>query len=66
MAALLAIAVSVFGMAMIVDALYVHPDAQGGLVFIVAPLWQWAGILLGGLYRLAAKKMAARKGSDGD
>ena len=64
MVSLLAITVAVFGMAMILDSLYVHPNAQGGLVFIVAPVWQWGGLLLGGLYRLVAKKMAAgRKGT---
>ena len=61
MVALLAIAVSVFGMAMLVDAFYVHPDAQAGLVFLVAPLWQWGGILLGGIYRLAARIVAGRR-----
>ena len=29
-----------------VDAIFIHPDAQGGLAFIVVPLWQWALLLL--------------------
>jgi hypothetical protein len=29
-----------------VDAALVHPDAQGGLVFVFAPLAQWAAVLV--------------------
>ena len=29
------------GLAVIIDAMYIHPDAQGGLVFIFIPFYQW-------------------------
>ncbi len=28
------------------DPIFIHPDAQGGLAFIVIPLWQWALLVL--------------------
>ena len=30
----------------LVDAMFIHIDAQGGLIYIVAPLWQWVLLLL--------------------
>ena len=35
-----------FGVWAFVDAMYIHADAQGGLVFVFAPLWQWVVLLL--------------------
>ena len=36
----------VFGLALIIDAMFIHLDAQGGLIYLVAPLWQWVGLLI--------------------
>ncbi len=44
--AVLAFIVGGFGVGGFVDAMFIHPDAQGGLAFIVVPLWQWALLLL--------------------
>jgi len=33
-----------FGAFVIVDTTFVHIDAQGGLVFLFAPLYQWFGV----------------------
>ena len=30
-----------FGLWVITDAVFIHPDAQGALVFVVLPLYQW-------------------------
>jgi hypothetical protein len=38
--------ISVFGLALLIDAMFIHPDAQSGLVFIFAPLWQLLFLLL--------------------
>jgi len=35
-----------FGMWAFVDAMFIHIDAQGGLVYIAAPLWQWVLLML--------------------
>ena len=35
-----------FGLVFIIDAMYIHLDAQGGLIYIFAPLWQWVGLLV--------------------
>ncbi|WP_316367585.1 hypothetical protein [Candidatus Thiodiazotropha sp. CDECU1] len=42
---ILAITTSVFGLGLIIDALYIHLDAQGGLVYIIVPFWQWVTLL---------------------
>jgi len=34
------------GVFLIVDAMYIHPDAQGGLVFPVVAVYQWAILLV--------------------
>jgi len=34
------------GVFLIVDAMYIHPDAQGGLVFPVLAVYQWAILLV--------------------
>ncbi|WP_372016584.1 hypothetical protein [Pseudoxanthomonas sp. 10H] len=48
--------IAIVGLVAYVDAAFVHIDAQGGLVFVFMPLWQWlATIGLGlvcGLVRL--------------
>lgn len=31
---------------MLIDAMYLNPDAQSGLVFLFAPLWQWFLLLV--------------------
>lgn len=43
---LLALLAGAFGVWALVDAMYIHPDAQGGLAFAVVPLWQWLALLL--------------------
>lgn len=35
-----------FGIALIVDAMFIHSNTQGGMVFAVVPMWQWAGLLV--------------------
>lgn len=30
------------GIYLFIDAMYVHPDPQGALVFVVIPMYQWA------------------------
>jgi hypothetical protein len=40
-----ALIITVGGLAAYVDAIWLHPDPQGGLAFIVVPLYQ--GIILG-------------------
>ena len=32
--------------AALIDVLYIHPDAQGGLVFLAMPFYQWAALAL--------------------
>jgi len=34
------------GVFLIVDAMYIHPDAQGGLIFPVLAVYQWAILLV--------------------
>jgi hypothetical protein len=34
------------GIWLVVDAMFLNPDAQSGLVFLFAPLWQWFLLLL--------------------
>lgn len=41
------VAASGFALYVYIVAFLVHPDAQGGLVFLFIPLWQWIGALLG-------------------
>jgi hypothetical protein len=46
-----ALAISGYGLLVLVHAFFVEPDAQSGLVFIFLPFWQLAGALL--LYPVA-------------
>jgi uncharacterized membrane protein YuzA (DUF378 family) len=41
-----ALLVGVFGVWALIDAMFIHLDAQGGLIYIFAPLWQWAFLIL--------------------
>jgi len=34
------------GVFLIIDAMYIHPDAQGGLVFPVVAVYQWAILIV--------------------
>jgi len=42
----LSLLAGLFGIWFIVDAMFIHPDAQGGLIFIFVPFIQWAVIVL--------------------
>ena len=42
---ILSIIASAFGLGLIIDALYIHLDAQGGLVYLIVPFWQWVTLL---------------------
>ncbi len=42
----LSLLVGAFGVWLLVDVMFIHPDAQGGLVFIFVPLWQWVLLVL--------------------
>ena len=37
--------VAVGGIYLLVDAMYIHPDAQGALAFVVIPMYQWVILL---------------------
>jgi hypothetical protein len=54
---LLCLIVSIFGLVLIIDAMYIHLHAQSGLIFIFAPLWQWVGLLLFSLLLLFLNKV---------
>ncbi len=40
---------SIGGVFMLIDAMYVHPDPQGALAFVVIPIYQWGILLLASL-----------------
>lgn len=42
----IAVVASFIGVWLPVDAMFVEPDAQSGLVFLFAPLWQWFLLLV--------------------
>ena len=44
--AVLAFLAGGFGAWGLVDTMFLNPDAQGGLAFIVLPLWQWVLLVL--------------------
>jgi len=46
---IITILVGGFGLGMFIDAMFIHIDAQGALVFVVAPLWQWGALLAASL-----------------
>jgi hypothetical protein len=35
-----------------VDAMFIAPDAQGGLIFIALPFYQWAGVVIAFIIRV--------------
>lgn len=37
--------IAIGGIYLLIDAMYLHPDAQGALAFVVIPMYQW-GLLL--------------------
>ena len=63
------IMVSGFGMFILTDALLIHIDAQGGLIFLFLPFYQVIASILGGLIgialdlmRVGAQQIAAADG----
>ncbi|MCF6253553.1 MAG: hypothetical protein L3J38_02275 [Thiomicrorhabdus sp.] len=42
----LSVLIGLLGLILIIDAQWIHADAQSGLVFAVVPLWQWAILIL--------------------
>ena len=44
--ALLVSVVVIGGIALLIDAMYIHTDPQSALVFVVIPVYQWALLLL--------------------
>jgi hypothetical protein len=38
--------ISIFSAYILFDAMFVHPDAQGGLVFIILPIYQWVALIV--------------------
>jgi hypothetical protein len=53
-----AILISLCGVALYIDAAFLHPDPQGALVFIAVPLYQWIilGLLTGFIFFLNKKQ----------
>ena len=43
---LVSVLAAVFGIGALVDAMFIHLDAQSGLVIVFAPLWQWVFLLV--------------------
>jgi len=43
---ILSILVSLFGLGQIINVMYINHDAQGGLVYLFTPLWQWLALLI--------------------
>lgn len=41
-----ACAIAVFGVYAYFDVAFIHPDAQGGLVFVFMPIYQWLAIVV--------------------
>lgn len=41
-----ALLVGAFGLWALIDAMFIHLDAQGGLIYLFAPLWQWVFLIL--------------------
>lgn len=42
--AAVAVLICVVGTAVVFDTVFIHPDAQGGLIFLFMPAYQWLGI----------------------
>ena len=43
---ILSLLIAVFGIWALIDAMFIQNDAQGSLVFVVVPSYQWALLLL--------------------
>ncbi len=57
MVAIVTLIISFGGVALYVDAAFLHRDPQGGLVFLAVPCYQWIIIgLLTGIHFLLSKK----------
>ena len=55
-----ALVISLGGVALYVDAAWLHPDPQGALVFIAVPLYQWIILgLIAGIYFLLSRKQGS-------
>lgn len=50
--------VSLFGVVIFTDSIFIHPDAQSGLTFLFVPIYQWAGCGIVGFTMLIIKKDA--------
>jgi predicted RNA-binding Zn-ribbon protein involved in translation (DUF1610 family) len=40
------ILLAAFGVYGILDTMFIHPDAQGALIFVFLPGWQWIGVVV--------------------
>jgi hypothetical protein len=55
-----ALLISLGGLALYVEALLLHPDAQSALAFVAVPFYQWIALgLLTGLYFLLRKRQSS-------
>ncbi len=50
------LAISILGTAMLVDAMFIHTDAQGGVTFFVLPVFQFPAVLLSAVYGFLAQR----------
>ena len=51
-----ALIITIGGLAAYVDAIWLHPDPQGGLAFVAVPLYQWLMVGLLAVLQLLMKK----------
>ena len=42
----IALIVGIVGLSLLIDVMFIHTDAQGGLAYVFVPVFQWAGLLL--------------------
>ncbi len=52
------------GLYLLVDAMYIHTDPQGGLAFIVVPMYQWMILLIIMLPLYLINKKGKRKNNE--
>jgi len=45
----LSLIIVIGGIFMLIDAIYIHPDAQSALAFVVIPFYQWVMLLVAAL-----------------
>jgi hypothetical protein len=55
--AVLTTVISLASLYLIVDAMFITPDAQGGLIFIALPFYQWIAVLIALFTRLGVSRM---------